>query len=233
MIISCCICWEAFLRKTGNQVCCSKECWKLQEKNKEKERKKDPEYMKSFIERRKISARKDYLKHTERCKNNAKKLRYKSTCVFCLKEFDTYSKTVVTCSELCYRTRMSQNRIWEWNPWFRSWVYAKSSELKSWVHGFKDRKFQKVCKEMDREMIEKYSYKFCEFCLVNNSMRWEHHHIVYRSEKPRHEHIHDRSNIIHLCILCHNDFHRNKWKRNSIVMERKLNLLFWDDILDK
>lgn len=194
---------------------------------------KDPEYKKIVFERKKISAQKDYAKHTERCKNNAKKLRYTKKCVFCEKEFKTYAKIVVNCSDECYRKGMSENRKWESNPAFRNWVYSKQSNQKVSVHQFKEKEFQKVCKEIDSEMLEEHWYRFCEFCLVNNSLRWEHHHIVFRSEKPRHEFLHNRENIINLCIMCHNDFHKNKWKRNQIVKDRKLNLLFWDDILNK
>ena len=208
MIVKCLICQNDFLKKTGNQITCSKECSKLQQKNNEKERKKDPEYMKLFIEKKKKSAKKDYLKHIERCKKNAMKLRYTKKCVLCEKEFKTYSKTVITCSDACYRERMSKNRKWENNPAFRNWVYSKQSNQKISIHHFKEREFTKVCKEIDDEMLRNYWYRFCEFCFVNNSPRWEHHHIVFRSEKPRHEHIHAKENIINLCIC--NRRHSNR-----------------------
>lgn len=233
MIVKCLICQNDFLKKTGNQITCSKECWKVQEKNKKKERMNDPEYKAKYLEKRKIEARKDYLKHTERCKQNAKKLRYTKICVYCGFEFKAYTKNMIFCWDECYRKRMSENRKWEQNPAFRNWVYVKNSDKKVSIHQFKEREFQKICKEMDSEMIQKHWYRFCENCLVNNSLRWEHHHIVFRSEKPRHEFLHDRRNIINLCIQCHNDFHKEKWKRNQIVIDRELNKIFWDDICAK
>ncbi len=137
-----------------------------------------------------------------------------------------------------------KKNLW-WRPkWSKSKPYIKVlawpvdiEEIKNpWgkkIHGFKETAFQKICKEMNTEMIKNHWYRFCEFCLINNSIRWEHHHIIFRSEKPRHEFLNDKRNILHLCIKCHNEFHKHKHIRDEIVKERKLNELFWNDILCK
>lgn len=154
-------------------------------------------------------------------------------CKICNEDFLKKSHNQITCSNECRIKRMSENRKWELNPSFRNWVYVKNSSKKVSIHQFKEKEFQKNCKEMDLEMIQKHWYRFCEHCWINNSLRWEHHHIVFRSEKPRHEFLHDKRNIINLCIQCHNDFHKDKWKRNHLVYNRGLHLLFWNDVLDK
>jgi hypothetical protein len=206
MIIKCNICWNDFVQKTYSQL----YCWSLQCKKK-------------VIS---IRARKDYDKHKERCKENAKKLRYTKECDFCSKEFKTYTKAIITCSNECYRKRMAKNRIWEGNPAYRNWVYMKWGE-KVKIHQFNENIFKKACKEMNEEMILKNWYRFCEYCGINNSLRWEHHHIIFRSEKPRHEFLHDKRNILHVCIKCHNQFHKNKSIRDTLVKERWLDKLFW------
>lgn len=101
------------------------------------------------------------------------------------------------------------------------------------LHNYKYRLFENNCKLLDNKMLNDKWYLYCENCWVSNSLRFEHHHIIYRSEKPKHEHLHDINNIILLCIKCHNEFHKCKWIRNDLVKERKLNLLFWDDVLCK
>lgn len=225
MIKKCCICNEDFLLKTWNQITCSKQCAKERWKVVEKERLQDPEYRRIFYEKKKISALKDYEKHRERCLLDAKKLRYTKNCKECWKEFKAYSKTLLLCSKECQSIWLKRDRIWENNPAFRNWSYTKESnklDHKKW-----DYKFQKMCKEMNEEMVEKYWYRFCECCWINQSLRWEHHHIVFRSEKPWHEFLHNKLNTIHLCIKCHNEFHKNKSKRDPLMQERWLDKIFW------
>jgi hypothetical protein len=95
------------------------------------------------------------------------------------------------------------------------------------IHQKWNSKFQRMCSIMNNEMVEKYWYRFCEYCWINQSIRWEHHHIVFRSEKPWHEFLHDKLNTIHLCIKCHNEFHKNKSKRDSLMKDRWLDKIFW------
>lgn len=206
MIIKCKFCWIEFVKKTYNQII----CWSIQCKK----------------ESKKISYIQDYERHKERCMLNAKKLRYILKCVYCSNEFKSYNKSKVVCSDKWYRERMSVNRLWEKNPAYRNWVYTKWWDKVN-IHQFKERSFTKICKVMNNEMLEKYWYRFCECCWINQSLRWEHHHIVFRSEKPRHEHLHDRVNIINLCIKCHNEFHKNKSKRDPLMIERWLDKIFW------
>lgn len=59
------------------------------------------------------------------------------------------------------------------------------------------------------------------------------HHIVFRSEKPNHEFLHDKRNLVIVCPECHEWYHESKGNRDQIVADRKLNLLFGDDVLNK
>lgn len=225
MIKKCCICNEDFVMKVHNQITCSRECFKKMNNSLKQEKLKDPEYRKVFYEKKRISSINDYAKHKERCLLNAKKLRYTKTCKECWKDFKAYSKTLLLCWKECQSIWLKRDRIWENNPAYRNWIYKKWW-MKT-IHNNWNTKFNKLCSIMNNEMIEKHWYRFCEFCWINNSLRWEHHHIVFRSEKPWHEFLHDKINTIHLCIKCHNEFHKNKSKRDSLMKDRWLDKIFW------
>lgn len=76
-------------------------------------------------------------------------------------------------------------------------------------------------------------YLYCECCGRTQTARWEIHHIIYRSEKPNHLEIHSFLNLIHLAQECHIEFHEKKGRRNELVRQRGLDLLFGNDVLDK
>ncbi len=93
--------------------------------------------------------------------------------------------------------------------------------------------FEKNKRELKQKMIDDIGYVHCQHCKRSNGARYEAHHIIYRSEKPGHEHLHDKRNLIIVCKNCHNDFHNNKGKRNGLVEERGLQKIFGNDVLDK
>jgi len=231
MYKKCIICNEDFLLKSWNQICCNnKQCKKQNDKNKFINRLKNPIYKKEFDDKRKQQALRDYEKHKQRYIENAQKLRYKLKCKECWKLFLWYNSKLVYCSKKCQRVEL-RKRIWIENPAYRNGFY--STKNPTTIMRYNQKEFLKTCKQKDNILIQKKGYLYCEECKVTNPLRFEHHHLVYRSEKPKHKHLHDIRNIYLLCIKCHNEFHKHKSKRNNIVKERKLNLLFWDDILDK
>ena len=81
------------------------------------------------------------------------------------------------------------------------------------------------------QAIENENY-FCQKCGVSQKSL-ECHHIVWRSEIPRHELKHDLRNLIFLCIECHKWYHDKKCNRNELVEDRKLYKLFGDKIRNK
>lgn len=153
--------------------------------------------------------------------NLHKHKKYNKECKECWNKFDTVSSIAKFCSRLCFYEDNKKSRVWKNNP-----AYKQGKHL--WMIDF-----NKNCKLLDEKLISDKWYLYCEECNTTNTLRFEHHHLVYRSEKPKHEHIHNINNIMLLCIQCHNEFHKHKSKRNDIVQERELHLLFWNDILDK
>jgi len=160
-------------------------------------------------------------------------------CRDCGIEFKPYTSLDKFCTYECrnnfkkqqrsrnWNLESCEKRKWKNNPAYKHWMRIKEKNIKT------SRLFQKNCKILDNKLINTRWYIYCEECDTTNTMRFEHHHIIYRSEKPSHEHLHNINNIILLCIGCHNEYHKHKSKRNKIVEKRKLNILFWNDILDK
>ena len=95
-----------------------------------------------------------------------------------------------------------------------------------------DRVFDENKAEYREEMIDRCGYLYCEHC-DRSGLRYEAHHLIFRSEKPNHAHIHSKRNIYLLCKTCHGMFHDKKGLRNNIVVQRNLSELFGIDILNK
>lgn len=84
----------------------------------------------------------------------------------------------------------------------------------------------KTCEEIKNEIIGFNWYLHCEHCWRSNPMDFHFHHLVYRSEAPKHRNLHDKLNIILLCVDCHCLFHTKKSTRDDIVIDRELWTLF-------
>lgn len=63
----------------------------------------------------------------------------------------------------------------------------------------------------------------CEIC---GNFASDIHHIIYRSEAPRHPFLHHPVNLIALCRKHHEFFHKKKSNRGYLVKERKLDVIF-------
>lgn len=87
------------------------------------------------------------------------------------------------------------------------------------------------CNTIRKHKIEKHGYWFCDRCKTNNGYLCSMHHIVFRSEKPKHKHLHTKKNLIDLCEKCHRYFHEKKDRRIYLIEERNLTELFGNDIL--
>jgi len=163
------------------------------------------------------------------------KLLYKHKCRQCQKWFKSSFRNSILCNNACYRLYMQKQRLWKKNPAYRSWVYAYKSMTKEQliktrhiIIWFWERLFLRNAWEIRDTQIKKFWYYFCEHCKINNSLRWETHHIIYRSERPKHKHLHNKRNLLRLCIGCHNNFHKDKTIRNKYIQKRNLTELFWD-----
>jgi len=185
-----------------------------------------------------------YCSHV--CKNKGevekRSTRPKSLiCKYCNKEYSPYSSINKYCSAECRINNEKSKRTKNWstekansikgenNPAYRNGNYCRSKKKTN----IGQRLFERNRDKLKINIIEEYGYLHCQYCNISNSLRWETHHIIFRSEKPLHKYLHYPTNLVLLCIRCHNEFHKHKGLRNDIVKSRQLNKLFGDDVLNK
>lgn len=174
-----------------------------------------------------------HCKYVAELKGRSKKNGLK-VCKNCNNTFEPYTSLDKFCSANCRIENQKNKRSFNWNnekakkitgennPAYRNGHYVRGRKQTA----IGERTFKKNLKVIKDDMLLQHGYIFCQHCKTNNSLRFEGHHIIYRSEKPLHEYLHDERNIILLCIKCHNEFHRHKSIRNEIVKERGLDGLF-------
>lgn len=162
-------------------------------------------------------------------------------CKHCQIEFAPYNSLDKFCSANCRINNQKSKRSFNWrpdqvanrigakNPAYRNGMYTRSAKRTA----VGNKVFFRNRDELKAKMIDDHGYLFCEQCKTGTTYQWETHHIIYRSEKPGHPHLHDKENLLHLCMQCHNDFHKSKDMRNAIVVERGLDKIFGQDVLDK
>lgn len=150
---------------------------------------------------------------------------FTKVCKVCGIKFEARLDRTRFCGRKCYFLEQKQSRKGKNNPAYRNGTRTNGKSV-SWVHLDTTRKYGKA-------FLEKYGYKFCENCGTNSSLRFETHHIIFASEKPRHENLHNQRNLILVCIKCHNDFHSGvtRDKRKDLVDKRNLVELFGKTIL--
>lgn len=180
---------------------------------------------------------------SKKCKDKvSQELRSKKpetkTCSHCSSVFTPYTSLDKFCSANCrvenqkskrsrrWNPESTAKRIGENNPGFRNGMYSRSTNKTA--EGV--RVFLRNRNEMREEMMGKYGHLLCEHCNTTQTLRFEMHHIVYRSEKPNHPNLHDKINLINLCIQCHNDYHKSKLMRENLIAERNLIDVFGIDI---
>lgn len=162
-------------------------------------------------------------------------------CSFCSEQFKPYNSLQKFCSFKCSNDNEKNNRSTNWteqscnsikgknNPNFKTGLYIRNKNK----NRTGDREFEKSKKILKKNLINKKGFLYCEVCGTTNSLKFETHHLIFRSEKPLHKHLHSIENLLYCCIQCHNNFHKIKGVRNNIVKNRKLNLLFGSDVLNK
>lgn len=176
-------------------------------KNKDKKAEMDRRY-------RKKMGKKLYERREELMKQ--KKYLEKS-CKICEESYFSYNSLKKYCSRKCFTVSQKESRKKKGNPNYRN---GKGVLAKQWSVNRK--KFKE-------NFIEKNGFLSCERCkkALSNDIFVSHvHHIVYRSEAPKHENIHNLLNFLLVCVKCHSWFHQKKDRRDYLVKERKLWELF-------
>lgn len=139
-------------------------------------------------------------------------------CKECKKNFKPYKTTDKYCGVVCANKKVVKKKVY-------------NSTIKK-TRVVDDPLFIKNKASLIKEMFDDHGYLFCEVCKCSNG-GLEGHHIIFRSEKPKHKNLHDKVNLIMCCVSCHNKFHRKKGVRNDLVIERGLEVVFGMDVLNK
>jgi 5-methylcytosine-specific restriction endonuclease McrA len=146
-------------------------------------------------------------------KDNSKEL----ICFNCKKTYIGYKSKF--CSKKCMYESSKKTRLGKNNPAYRNGNYCGKKIGTRQTGG-------RACKKYRKDFIEKNGYLFCEICKTSSSLRFEVHHLIFRSEAPNHKNLHKEPNLILTCIACHNKLHKKKSNRDKIVKERELYKLF-------
>ena len=86
--------------------------------------------------------------------------------------------------------------------------------------------YKKNREKLIQQQLDVQGYNFCQYCLTSSSFKFSVHHIIFRSEMPKHKEIHNPKNLIIVCQKCHDNFHRVKSLRSELVEKRGLKKLF-------
>ena len=91
--------------------------------------------------------------------------------------------------------------------------------------------YKKSATGIINNQMNTHNYLFCQNC-NRSGCGLEAHHIIFKSERPGHPEIHNPSNLILLCVECHNKFHgrikgfKKHDMRSELIKNRNLTDLF-------
>jgi hypothetical protein len=158
---------------------------------------------------------KRYICNSDGCDNTFKK--YKSTDKYCSYSCASKNTKPLKRTEL-KRTplRLSQESIDKIKAKAKKPVKKTTFQLE----------FERQSNKIKKRIVKEHGEIRCEKCGTNHSIQFSTHHIIYRSERPKHPALNALANLIHLCFDCHEWFHKSKANRNPWITKRKLHLLF-------
>jgi len=145
----------------------------------------------------------------------------------CVNQFKPFKSTDKYCSYQC----ASENA----KPLRKVFISKKTtkeqpeSSKKLWdsikLNPF-EQEFYKQRQKIRKKLIKEHGRLVCERCGTDYSILFSVHHIIFRSERPKHPQLNSLKNLIHLCFECHEWFHAKKINRNYLIIKRNLWELF-------
>jgi hypothetical protein len=89
-----------------------------------------------------------------------------------------------------------------------------------------DKEFDVARAQVQDNVVKRHGKLCCERCMAEKSILFSTHHIIYRTERPKHPSLNNLLNLIYLCAECHEWFHDKKIRRNYLIDDRDLTSLF-------
>lgn len=169
-----------------------------------KKAEQDKKYREKNREKLKIKDHLSYISGIER------------KCLECSKIFKRpkYKKSKF-CSRKCHR-----------DNWIRTGK-RKTINNPAWKNGNHSSTYRKIFLEDCEKKGIDLKTEGCQICGITTALAYDIHHIVFRSEMPKHEKTNDPINLIYLCRSCHNKLHRKKREsRKELVIKRNLEKVF-------
>ena len=138
-------------------------------------------------------------------------------CETCGNEYFPKTSTQRTCSKECKKTLSFKEKRRLKNDQF------KRQEKEKRKKAFAEWTQTNTIKMAIFRDMEKEGGIYCEECgRRGNYTKIEEHHIIFRSELPRHPKRHCRENVLILCEACHRKFHEHKKIRDKWIIKRRL-----------
>lgn len=153
------------------------------------------------------------LKNNKRVAKERSSKKKTKTCKVCHSQFIglAYYSGTGKCND-CINAGYSEQRKGEGNP---AWNGGNS-------HHTIAKRYHEHLQNVGYDVEE----QGCELCHKTNQPLYDIHHIVYKSERPKHKEMHNIRNLIFVCRSCHMNLHASKLSRASLVAERNLTELF-------
>jgi 5-methylcytosine-specific restriction endonuclease McrA len=159
--------------------------------------------------------------------------RKEKTCQdkYCENTFFQYKSTDKYCSYSCQakHTKPPKRTELKRTPFKLSQKSIDKMKAKAKLPKKKTKfqiEFEKQAKNNKDKIIKEDGNLNCEKCSTTFSIQFSTHHIVFRSETPKHPELNNLKNLIYLCYECHESLHKNKKSRNYLIRLRNLTSVF-------
>tara|TARA_R110002020_G_scaffold471533_1_gene698705 strand:+ start:272 stop:814 length:543 start_codon:yes stop_codon:yes gene_type:complete len=163
------------------------------------------------------------------------------TDMVCNKYFYPYKTTDKYCS---YRCAAKNTNPLKRTP-LKPVVFTLKPKSKDWYEKFKkdteknkinrakkaklnefEKEFNNAKVKVKKRVKKEHGKLCCERCTTESSIQFSTHHLIYRSERPKHPMLNNIRNLLFLCFECHEWFHKRKKNRNEWIKKNKLWELF-------
>lgn len=130
-------------------------------------------------------------------------------CKHCGKPFKSPLKKRMFCGKFC------QYEFWRANG------IRKRQNNPAWKNGSHQQTYRRIFLEhCGKEGID-LEVEPCQLCGKINQPAYDIHHIVFRSEAPKHPALNTPINLIWVCRSCHNYLHRSKRQNRKILVDQR------------